>query len=90
MVDVYSEAIFTSDNGIITVEEKRISNIRYDTAPVSDSFYGLQDMFMRVYKVSVCYELEINSIKTKWIVIDNVGEMGSDIHIGSKEIERMM
>ena len=55
----------------VEIREKRISNIRYadNTALISDSLGGLQNMLLQVAGFILEYGLEINSTKTKWMIV---------------------
>ena len=77
------------------VGEKRISNICYadSTVLILDSLGGLQNMLLWVAGVSLEHALEINAIKTKWMIVHKRKDAklikNDCIQVDDREIKRV-
>lgn len=75
LFNIYSEAIFDevlydATEGIM-MNGELINNIRYadDTAIIASSLKDLQNLLQRISEVSENYGLQLNTSKTKWMLI---------------------
>lgn len=87
---IFKEALFDAVEGI-TVGGERINNIRYadDTVLLADNEEDMQAIINRVVEVSTIYGLEINTQKTKLMVISKQNLPEPRITIGSNQLGRV-
>lgn len=93
LFNIYSEQIFAEalsdiEDGI-KINGKTINNLRYadDTAVIADNPEALQRLLNRLTTVGDQYDLKINTIKTKILIISKTPEPPIHISIYGKNIE---
>ena len=87
---IFGEALEDQEEGI-SVNGRKLNNIRYadDTIVFADSIEGLQLLMDRVVEKSSQYGLEINTNKTKLMVISKENIGGVHLSINQNAIERV-
>lgn len=95
LFNVYSENIFKQaldeyDEGIL-INGERINNIRYadDAIIFADSLEGLQTLMTRITETSQHYGLDLNTRKTKYMVISKRPILNTQLTINQQLIERV-
>lgn len=95
LFNVYSERIFKQaleeyDEGIL-INGERLNNIRYadDAVVFADSMEGLQTLMARITEISQNYGLDLNTKKTKYMVITKRPILNTQLMINQQPIERV-
>lgn len=95
LFNIYSEQIFLEAledaEEVIPINGTRLNNIRYadDTLIFADSAEGLQTLVNKVANVSRKYGLDINSKKTKCILISKNNSQNFSLTISNQAIDRV-
>ncbi|KAL1446308.1 hypothetical protein WDU94_012325 [Cyamophila willieti] len=87
---IFKEALEEEEDGIL-INGERINNIRYadDTIVFADSQEGLHRLVNKIAMISSKYGLDINSKKTKFMVITKVRNDNAQLTINNQQIERV-
>ncbi|KAL1458712.1 hypothetical protein WDU94_008838 [Cyamophila willieti] len=95
LFNIYSEQIFREaleniEEGI-PINGVRVNNIRYadDTIIFADTLQGLQTLMDRVVEVSAQYGLEMNTSKTKLLIVSKENISGAHLYVNQSRIERV-
>ncbi|KAL1447016.1 hypothetical protein WDU94_015647 [Cyamophila willieti] len=87
---IFGEALQDIDEGI-SINGVKLNNLRYadDTIVFSDTLEGLQTLMIRVTETSRAYGLDINTSKTKFMIISKENITGVNLYINQTRIERV-
>uniref|UniRef100_A0A8D9EV91 Craniofacial development protein 2 n=1 Tax=Cacopsylla melanoneura TaxID=428564 RepID=A0A8D9EV91_9HEMI len=95
LFNLYSEHIFREalqdiDEGI-SVNGLKLNNLRYadDTIVFADTIEGLQTLMNRIHDTSQMYGLDINTLKTKFMIVSKKPISGVNLYINQNRIERV-
>lgn len=75
----------------IPLNGKKINNIRYadDTVLIADNFEGLKELIGKVWATSQSFGLDINTSKTKFMIISKKSHPICQMIVNNKAIERV-
>uniref|UniRef100_A0A8D8Q4X5 Craniofacial development protein 2 n=1 Tax=Cacopsylla melanoneura TaxID=428564 RepID=A0A8D8Q4X5_9HEMI len=95
LFNIYSEQIFKEaledTNEGIPINGERLNNIRYadDTIVLADNLRGLQELVNKIAAVSREYGLEINSKKTKFMIVSKTKIQNVSLSVNNEPLERV-
>uniref|UniRef100_A0A8D8YBA7 Craniofacial development protein 2 n=3 Tax=Cacopsylla melanoneura TaxID=428564 RepID=A0A8D8YBA7_9HEMI len=87
---IFKEALADLDEGI-SINGVHLNNLRYadDTIVFADTLEGLQQLMNKVTETSKKYGLDINTNKTKFMIISKENITGANLYVEGKRIERV-
>uniref|UniRef100_A0A8D8Y176 Craniofacial development protein 2 n=3 Tax=Cacopsylla melanoneura TaxID=428564 RepID=A0A8D8Y176_9HEMI len=87
---IFREALDNLEEGI-SINGLRLNNLRYadDTIIFADTIEGLQRLMNKIHETSTQYGLDINTGKTKFMIISKKEINGVNLFINNTRIERV-
>lgn len=87
---IFKEALKEIEEGI-SINGLRLNNLRYadDTIVFADTLEGLQKLMDKITETSKQYGLDINTGKTKFMIISKKDIKGANLYINQARIERV-
>lgn len=94
-ITLYSEHIFREalqdlEEGI-SINGLKLNHLRYvdDTIAFADTIEGLQTLMSKIHETSEAYGLDINTSKTKFMIVSKKEINGVNLYVNQARIERV-